>query len=209
MAAPKSPFFVYENFISPLLCEQIVDRVDVITPNIDADGFPTKMIRHNEESETLIYDRFKFLIPKLESYYPGFIHRGTERMGFEWYPQDMKAEHPHCESSDYLRKKWLRTRDRDLTGVLFLCDYQETLPFDNDFEVYGGKLEFPSHNFGFNPQRGTLILFPSDPHFINGTTDILAGDLFQVRFHLASKMPYIYQPVGFPGDYTSWFPGQF
>lgn len=209
MATPKSPFLVYENFISPLLCEQIVDNVDVIIPDTDVDGKPTKMIRHDEESELLIYDRLKPLYSKLESYYQGFKHRGTERMSFEWYPQGMKAAHPHCESSDYLRKKWLRTRDRDLTGVLFMSDYQEQIPFDNDFEVYGGKLEFPQHNFGFNPQRGTLIVFPSCPHFINGTTTIEAGDLFQVRFHLAATMPYLYQPNQFPGDFTTWFAGQY
>ena len=41
MATPKSPFLVYENFISPLLCEQIVDNVDVIVPDTDVDGKPT------------------------------------------------------------------------------------------------------------------------------------------------------------------------
>jgi hypothetical protein len=209
MATPKSPFLVYENFISPLLCEQLVDNVDVIIPDLDVNGKPTKMIRHDEESETLIYERMQPVYPRLESYYVGFKHRGTERMSFEWYPEGMQAAHPHCESSDYLRKKWLRTRDRDLTGVLFLCDYQEQVPFDTDFEVYGGKLEFPQHNFGFNPQRGTLVIFPSDPHFINGTASINAGDLFQVRIHFASKMPYLYQPSQFLGDYTSWFAGQF
>ena len=209
MATAKSPFLVYENFVSPLLCEQIVDNVDVIVPDTDVNGNPVKMIRHDEESEMIIYERLQPLLPLFESHYQGFIHRGTEIMSFEWYPEGTTAAHPHCESSDYLRKKWLRTRDRDLTAVLFLCDYQEQIPFDNDFEVYGGKLEFPQYNFGFNPQRGTLIVFPSCPHFINATATINAGDLFQVRFHLASKTPYIYQPHDFPGDYTSWFAGQF
>jgi len=50
-----------------------------------------------------------------------------------------------------------------------------------------------------------LILFPSEPHFINGTTPIHAGDSFQVRFHVAASEPFLYDPADFPGDYTTWF----
>jgi hypothetical protein len=99
----------------------------------------------------------------------------------------------------------MRLYNRDFTGVIFLSDYQEQVPFDDEYEVFGGKLEFYSHKFGFNPQRGTLIIFPSDPHFINATSPIQAGDLFQIRFHITCTQPYLYNPKNFPGNYTTWF----
>ena len=126
-------------------------------------------------------------------------------MDFEWYPPGASKD-VHCENSSFTKaKKWLRHRDRDLSFVLFLSSWQPTVPFDGDFECKGGKLEFPQHNFGFNPERGTLIVFPSSPHFINATAMVEAGELHQVRFHMAGMLPYMYDPSDFPGDYMSWF----
>ena len=48
-------------------------------------------------------------------------------------------------------------------------------------------------------------MFPSSPHFINATTDVTYGDLFQARFHISAQAPYLYDPKEFPGTYTDWF----
>lgn len=200
----KSPFLVVQDFLSPLLCEQIADNVDFSYPDKDVDGFPLKTIKSHEPSEDVIFQHLQNGIADIESHYD-VEYRGTTPMTFEWYPQGCSGEKPHCENSEYMSKKWVRTRDRDITGILFLCDYQDHIPFDGEFEVYGGKIEFPQHQFGFNPERGTLILFPSDPHFLNSTTTIMAGDSFQVRFNIATKKPFLYDPKKFRGDYTTWF----
>jgi len=161
------------------------------------------MMRNHEESENIIYDKFMPLIPVLEKYY-GFEQRGTELVTFEFLAEGVKPE-AVCDNSKWINKKWTRTKDRDFSAVLFLSDYQDQLPFDSDYECYGGKLEFLQHKFGFNPERGTLIFYPSGPHFINAIADIVAGDLFLARFYEAATMPFIYQPENFPGNYLSWF----
>jgi hypothetical protein len=203
MATPKSPFYVVQNFISPKQCEMIVDDLGYYSPDLDPEGKPIKMMRHHEPSEKIIYEKFKSLIPKLEAYYD-FEHRGTEHITFEYMAAGVKPE-PVCDSSKWIKKKWVRTKDRDFSAVLFLSDYQEDVPFDSEYEVYGGKLEFLQHKFGFNPQRGTLIVYPSSPHFINAFSEIFVGDLYVARFYIASQMPYLYQPDEFPGNYLSWF----
>ena len=200
----KSPFLVVQNFLSPLLCEEVVDDLHFLYPDTDLEGVPVKTAKGHERSEEAVFHKFTPHIPNLELHY-NVEYRGTEPMLFEWYAQGCKGEKPHCENSNYESRKWVKIRDRDLTCVVFLCDYQEKTPFDSDFEVYGGKLEFAQHRFGFNPQRGTLIVFPSGPHFINNTTPILAGDLYQVRFHVATTQQYKHNPVAWPGDYTTWF----
>ena len=203
MATPKSPFVVIQNFISPKVCENIIYKTGIFSPDVDPEGKPLLMVRHNESAEDIIYSQFEQLIPDLEQYYD-FSHTGTEQVQFEFYPEDYTAD-CRCENSKYITKKWTRVYNRDISAILFLSDYNDNPPFDSEYEVYGGKLEFPQHNFGFNPQRGTLVVFPSGPHFINGNAAIQYGDMFQARFHLTSAMPYLYQPDMFPGDYTNWF----
>lgn len=202
--AIKSPFYVVDEFLSPLLCEQIVDDTDFLVPDEDADGHEIKTCKTaNDSVEWIIYERVNTLLPELQAYYQ-FLYKGTERTQIEWFPTGSSGE-CSCENSTFLRGKWLRTKQRDFTGILFLSDYQDSPSFDSDFEVYGGKLEFAQHQFGFNPTRGTLIVFPSDPHFINNTSTVLAGDLFQARIQIAAQYPFLYQPEQFPGNYTTWF----
>lgn len=198
-----SPFFVRQEFVSPLVCEEIVDNLNLTVPDTDKDDHPIKTQRFNTLIEEYLFDRIQDLVPEIETHF-NIQYRGTERMTFEWYAEGCSGEQPHCENSSFVRQKWLRTKDRDLTGILFLSDYHDKTPFDGEFEVYGGKLEFPQHHFGFSPQRGTLIIFPSGPHFINSTTEILAGDLLQVKFHIAASNIYLYNPSDFPGNFQSW-----
>lgn len=206
MAVPKSPFVVVRNFLSPMLCEQFSNKIGFTDPDIDhATGKPLRMVKFEDDVQTIVWSKLLTIIPSIEKYY-GFEYRGAERIMCEWYSEGVQGE-VGCENSTYLKKKWIRSRDRDFTGVVFLSDYQDTDQFDSEYEVYGGKLEFPQHHFGFNPERGTLILFPSVPHFINATANINAGELYQVRFHIAAKEPYLYNPSKFPGDFKNWFKG--
>jgi hypothetical protein len=199
----KSPFYVVEEFVSPLACEELIDLCNFTVPDTNKDGYEVKTSKTSEAAEMLIYERLQMLMPELQGHY-GFKYRGTERVSFEWFPEGSQGQF-QSENSEFVRGKWLRTRARDFSAILFLSDYQEQTPFEQEFEVYGGKLEFVQHKFGFNPKRGTLIVFPSDPHFINITTPVFAGDLYQARIHFAAQAPYLYNPAGFPGNYTMWF----
>jgi len=201
---PRSPFIVYQEFLSPLLCEEVIDNMDVTTPDYDPYGDPLPSIRHNTKAEEFIFERLKQTLTNVQKYY-NVEYRGTEKMQFEWYPQGCKDQ-MKCDSSEFISNKWVRTRDRDITAVLFLTDYSESPSFDDLYECYGGKLEFPNHNFGFNPERGTLVMFPSTPHFINVNSPVHVGDLFQVRINIATKRPFMYQPTDYPGNFVSWFP---
>lgn len=199
----KSPFYIIREFASPLLCEDIIDACDFNVPDQDKDGKEIKTAKKSEMAEALIYERLLLTLPEIQAHYE-FLYKGTERIQFEWFPTESSGV-CQSENSEFLRGKWLRSRARDFTGILFLSDYQEKIPFDKEYEVLGGKLEFPQHKFGFNPERGTLVIFPSDPHFINVTTGVLAGDLFQARIQIAAKSAYLYNPQKFPGNYTTWF----
>jgi hypothetical protein len=203
MAIPKAPFKIIRNFLSPKLCEQFCDTIGFFDADIDADGNPIRMFKYNEMIEEAIFARLQVLVPALESHYE-IQYKGTERIQVEWYTEGVKAK-PQCENSQYARGKWVRTYNRDLSAVLFFSDYQDQLPFDSDYEVFGGKLEFPQHAFSFNPIRGTLIVYPSVPHFINAISEIQAGELYLARIHMTATAPFLYNPEKYPGNYTTWF----
>jgi hypothetical protein len=200
----KSPFLVYQNFISPKLCDQVLEKIQVNEPTLDDDGFATKMERFNLESQNIIFSKFKTIIPEIEQHYD-LKYRGTEEILFQYFPvTNGLAEEPNCANSKFLRKKWVKVKDRDITGILWFKDYNNQVPIDVKTEVYGGKLEFPQYNFSLHPQRGTLILFPAYPHFITAISQILVGELYCARFQVSADQ-WLYHADKFPGTWVEWF----
>ena len=200
-----SPFLVFQNLIDDSTCEKIAANVR-LEPIKDDEGRPQAIERYHTESEQLIFEKFQPLIPDLEAHF-GIKYRGTEHLVFQQFPVTMgsQAEPPHCENAVYKRKRWIRTKDRDLTGILWLKNYREIPPFNMQQDVLGGKLEFPVYNFGFQPQRGTLLVYPACERFISLTTPILVGELQCVKFHICAEGIWIYDPEDFPGDFRTWF----
>lgn len=201
----KSPFVVIENFLSPLFCEDLIDRLNYTYPNRDINNNIIKTIKNNKLSDIRILPYLEEIIPDIEEYY-GFTRNGILPFDYEWFVAGAKDENPRCENSSYTKYGWQRINDYDFTGIIFLNDYQDNHPFDENFEVFGGKLEFPNHQFSFNPARGRLIIFPGNEHFINHTTTVHAGSLTQVRFQIVSnETPWKYNPNNFGGSYLDWF----
>ncbi len=215
MSLNKSPFFVLQDFISPKMCDDILSKIEIKQPDIDKEGNPIKMERHHDEIEDLLFSRFRENIKAFEEYY-NINYVGTEKLLFQYYPENAKApaEQPGCENSKFIRRKWVKVKNVDFTGILWLKDFNSQVPLDPRTEVYGGKLEFPIYNFSLVPQRGTLVLFPASPHFISAISPVLVSQLYQVKFNVCVSEKdgsmYFYQPAQFPfdegkGALMSWF----
>ena len=202
----KSPFLIYQDFLTSEECDHIANMVKIETFK-DDEGNLIPSERHHEGAEKEVFQKFQELTHEIEEYFTGFQYRGTEHLIFQQFPvsNGKLSEEPHCENSVYKRKKWIKVVDRELTAILWLKDYKENPPFDVNTQVLGGKLEFPVYNFGFQPQKGTLIIYPACPRFISLTSPVLVGELQTVRFHICGKQSWIYQPENFPGDLRTWF----
>lgn len=204
-----SPFIVIQDFLSPLTCENIIDDIEVLSPDTTLDGVPVKTEKYNILWEQEIATRFRDIIPSIESQYD-CEYRGLEKPVFQYFPENAKvpAENPGCENAKYVRKKWVVTSDVDLVGFIWLKDFNDTVPLDARYEVFGGKLEFPAFNFSLVPQRGTLVLFPAGPHFISVISPLLLGDLYQIKLRVSIKKTdgnqWFYQPSEFPGTWQEW-----
>lgn len=205
----RSPFVVVKDFLSPLTCEKILKDINVPIPDIDINGDPKKSEHFNLFWEQEIVERFREVIPTIEEQMD-VTYRGLEKPIFQFYPENAKApaEAPGCENSKYLRKKWVMHKDVDLVGFIWLKDYNDRVPLDDKFEVYGGRLEFPVHNFSLLPQRGSLVIFPAGPHFISLISHILVGDLYQIKLNVGVTEKdggrWFYDPKKFPGTWETW-----
>lgn len=215
MSDIKSPFFVIQDFISSKKCDEILSQIEVKQPDKDKEGFPLKMERHHDEIENVLFARLKEFIPSIEERYNA-KYRGTEKLLFQYFPENsnVPAEKPGCENSKFVKRKWVKYKDVDLTGVLWLKDFNNNVPLDPRTEVYGGKLEFPVYNFSLVPQRGSLVIFPASPHFITAISPILVSSLYQIKFNICISETdgglWFYQPANFPfdegrGPLMSWF----
>ena len=207
-----SPFHTVEDFISPANCEKIIAELGIKVPSNDEDGKPLKheRILNDPDMVALIKNALHEQASDIQTRYKGLV-KHMETPHFQQYFENPKRPcEPHgCESSKYVRKKWVKTKDIDLVAYVWLKDYGGGVPLDPRHEVYGGKLEFPAYNFSLIPQRGTMVMFPAGPHFITAISPILVGSLEQIKFSLKITEPtgshWLYQPSNFPGTYTDWF----
>lgn len=198
----KSPFIVLENSISPLRCEEIVTAADFLMPDIDKFNKPietTKIISEGNVDFKAIVGKHKSQIEQV--YGIPILDVEPTRVVFT---DSTVVPRPQCDNSTRIKNKWLQVHNRDLTVLTFLCDYNDKPPFDGDFEVYGGKIEFPSFGFGFNPVRGTSIIFPSGPHFTHVFSPVQVGEMYVAKTFITLQSTLLYSPNNFPGTWKEW-----
>lgn len=200
----KNPFFVIKNFISPLECEKILIQLDDSIPNYTAKDIPLKTIIKKPIIESRIWDKLEIYSASIEQYY-NMIIKSISSVDIELYAENCQQEEQRCENSAYHASKWRIKNSYDFTCILFLKDYNESPDFDDIFECYGGKLNMVNHGFSFNPNRGQLIIFPSNQYFINYTQSPKLCDFFQMRFHLICEKRWPYDRNNFSGNYKVWF----
>jgi hypothetical protein len=201
----KSPFLVIQDILDHSSCIKIAQSVRVQAIK-DNEGVFQPVQRHHDSCGLKVTEAIKPYISYIERYFD-FKYKGIDEMIFQQYPptNGALAEEPHCENAVYKRKRWMRIKDCDLTGLIWLKNYNDAPPFNMREHVYGGKLEFPSYQFGFQPQAGTMVIYPASENFISLTSPIQVGELQAVRFNIYSVDKWEYDKTKYPGDFRTWF----
>ena len=55
---------------------------------------------------------------------------------------------------------------------------------NDDYE--GGEISFPNHNITIKPEKGSLIMFPSQDPFVHEVKPIISGDRYMSTISLWS-----------------------
>ncbi len=202
-----SPFLIIEDAVSPLQCEKIVDSVEFLSLDVDKLNRPIETTKTTDVGSDIIHKKIRQYQTDILAKYGSNI-LDIDKTRVIWSDSTVSPR-PMCDNSTRIKDKWLRVHNRDLTAIVFMSDFNDRPPFDGEFEVYGGKLEFPSHGFGFNPVRGTMVIMPSDPHFTHVFSPISMGHLFVSKTFITLERPLIYSPKNFPGTWREWLTDKF
>ncbi|MGI9293584.1 MAG: 2OG-Fe(II) oxygenase, partial [Pseudomonadales bacterium] len=84
--------------------------------------------------------------------------------------------HADAENYNSVSKMWEKVLDRDLSLLLYL---------NNDFS--GGNLVFTKFNYHYQPQKGDLLVFPSDHRYEHRAEQVTAGTRYAVVSWAAIK----------------------
>lgn len=205
--APKtsrSPFILVEDFIPFNECEEIVLNLKHSIPNRDSKNNPVKTFKTNQLAELRLMERVDNFLDNAETYY-GFQAVNLSPFNFEWMPEGYLGEPPKPDDGIFFNGKWTKSKDIDFTLLIFLSSTKDVSISDTLMESFGGKLEFFNHNLTITPKAGTILMFPSNEHFLNTFTEVSLGNLNCIRCYITAKEPYKYSPSDFPGDYRTWF----
>lgn len=212
-----SPFHIIPEFFSPMVCDQIIQELGVAAPTYEIDEetpIPNERLLSGTRFHNFVKSGLENRAADIEKQYKGIVHGMNEPRFLQFFENPKKPCVPHgCENSKFLRKKWVKIKDVDLVGYIFLKDFNGNVPLDPSFEVYGGKLEFPAYDFSLTPVRGTCVIFPAGPHFITAVSHVFAGTNEYIKFGLKliqdietdEVLDWYYQPANFPGTYQEWF----
>lgn len=191
----KSPFEINRRVLSAKVCEELV-RVSMQN---NGEVF-IEPVNNSDISNVVSH----YITPNIENRFDVKIVKTD--MTIESHGVNTTPDHS-CESCVFSNGKWFRNKDIDFVTVIFLKDHLASPdePIDESFEVFGGKLEFPTFNFGFLPERGTAITYPAVPNFLNTIAKVKIGQLDILRIFHRSDTMFIYEPSNYPGNPASWF----
>lgn len=200
----RGPISRIDNFISPLFCEDIIDRSNNNIFNVDKDNNPIKTNLFNELTEI----RYRpYLDDLIENFIDNYYHTEISYISktvLEWFPKNYKNREYTVDGYNFLNQKWVNISDTDFISICFLNDYNNQPRFDDTYEVYGGEISFNNFNLTIRPTRGTLFIFPAHPAFAYKINNVEIGNLFIIKNTLTSTPKYSYNSSSFSGSPEKW-----
>lgn len=178
----------------------------MVTPSKMENGEPFAYERYlPKDVEANLVGKLDDMSSVINSYYNVSINSQSVKFQQFWENAKSPAQQISLPGWKYSRKKWTKLSGVDLVGIVWLKDYNDSVPLDPRFETYGGKLEFPSFDFSFVPVRGTLVIFPATPNFAYALSHVLYGSLEQLVFGITLNSPLEYKSEQFGGTFREWF----
>lgn len=102
-----------------------------------------------------------------------------------------------CDNSFYKHGKWILKNHYDFTCYIPLMNHNNHVPFDDEYDVYGGELIFPNFKKQLSLNIGDLLIFPSCPNFIHHHNKPMIGYFKYINFFITAEKRFEY-------DYKQW-----
>lgn len=193
----NSPFIILNEVLSPYTCESIINDL-IISEDINEGNNQTT--NRSMLDETLIQFVTKIVTPlysKITDTF-GVIPNKIEDITFLYMYGNSPETKFKSNNSVFMNNQWVRNEFNDFTITLMLTSYYNPKePIDREFESLGGQLQFPQHNISIYPDRGGIIIHPSDNHFIKNNCSIAQGTCVMIDVLVSCKDMYLYNPVEF------------
>lgn len=194
MPTNTGPFFIAEEFISPLSCEHILDRLEITDFTNTRDR--SVLRQFSTISDIRIRHALEVFKGEIEEHFRAEID-SFDKPVFECYPEGYSNGIPVTSGGMIVAGKWTKMPSSDLLGIIFLKDHQTSETLDTSYEVYGGNLAFPSFRKEIVSRRGTLVCFPSTLNFIHFISTIELGNQVIARFNIKTTKPFVYNAKQF------------
>ena len=193
------PFMILENLLSPTECDAIVSKLIKKGPYWDAavvsekkdEGKLNKKARNTMAFTLDVEDveKYKKIIevikPQIEDFFKIILGSttGLQTLGYgkdHFYKLHTDNCTPIFENGEFIR--WSHTiPHRKITTILFLTESVQELK-ENDIGTFiGGQVKFHylkdqhGNTISVFPKKGTLIAFPSGPHFSHSVENVEDG----------------------------------
>lgn len=127
------------------------------------------------------------LIEKIEEYFNIKVD-AISAFKFETYKEGYIPEKIlKSDNSIYSNGKWVRYNDYDFSIIIALTEQNKSAKLKKEYDSYGGSILFPNHSIDIDMRRGDVIVFPSEPNFINYVNEIKLGNRIQIRIHIKKQ----------------------
>lgn len=192
-----SPFFIIEDFISPLQCEKILQS------NFLANDTGSIRIL-NEGVVPVVKNSILDYKDEISERYSAQLSEDVKCLFIQTRENaGVPAIRPQIDGWEPQRRKWIKNKNIDLVGIIPLKTYCDNVPIDVSFEVYGGKLEMINFNFSILPERGSLILMPSAPNFLYAISPVNFGTLEFIKVYCRFEDPWTYTASSYNTELSS------
>lgn len=193
----NNPFIIVDDRFSPFLCENLLNDL-IITQAVDEEtpgSYISEVI--DETINILLKERLSPLFSNISERFE-VTPQKIEKVVFKYFKGPCNETPFKADNSVFMSNVWVRNEYNDFTITLFLTSYYNpSEKLDTEFESLGGQLQFPQHNMSVYPDRGGIIIHPSDNHFVKNNSAVIQGTCAMIDVLISCDTLYLYDPVEF------------
>jgi len=203
ISTTDSPILQITDFISPLLCEELLYTLPLTNPSVDSFNRPIITEINSLVVHRHIKDRISPLLQLVNDKYQVNSISYTPPI-VNWLSDGVK-QHAKQDNVIYDIQNGIwykKEKNKSFSVIVFLTNsISGTL---DTGDVYGGNIKFHSFSYDVIPEMGKMLVIPCAPQFIHSISKILFGNMVFVKFCINTSQEYTYSNDNFSVVSAKW-----